>query len=118
MFRLPNRQFFPLLRYLLWVALLLLVIFFVPHADQQGRRAFHEVVLSSDWGDFCEWPAVWASVVLILLSGGIFFLIRSVDELLPLLRREHFSAEVFLALMVLPVLLLFAGVYFLSKALF
>jgi hypothetical protein len=107
-----------LLRYLVWMAMLLLIIFFTPHADENGRRAFHEVVLSSSWGKAAEWPAVWASFIILLLGGCVFFLIRSIDELLPLMRREHFSAETFFCLMLLPVFLLGAGVYLLTKALF
>ncbi len=118
MFRLPNNQLLAMLRHLVWVAVLLLIIFFVPHADDSGRKAFHELVLSSSWGDFGEWAEARASAVIILLGLGVFFFIRSLDETLPLLRREHFSAEVFLCLMVSPTLLLVAGVYLLTKALF
>lgn len=100
------------------MALLLLIIFFVPHADAEGRKAFHQVVLTSAWGDFAEWPAVWASLIVILLGFCVFYLIRSVDELLPVIRREHFTAETFFMLMILPILLLGIGVYLLTKALF
>jgi hypothetical protein len=113
-----NKRFFSALRYLVWMALLLLMIFFVPHADAEGRKAFHQVVLTSAWGDFAEWPAVWASLVVILLGCCVFYLIRSVDELLPVIRREHFTAEIFFVLMILPILLLGVGVYLLTKALF
>mgnify|MGYP003334907053 CR=1 FL=1 len=44
--------------------------------------------------------------------------LRSVDELLPLVRREHFSAETFFCLLLLPIFLLGAGIYLLTKALF
>jgi hypothetical protein len=118
MFRLPNNHLLVMLRHLIWVAALLLIICFVPHADENGRKAFHELILSSTWGDIGEWSAAWASVVVILLALGLFYFIRSVDESLPLLRREHFSAEVFLGLMVSPTLLLIGGVYLLTKALF
>ena len=113
-----NKRLFSALRYLVWMALLLLIIFFVPHADAEGRKAFHQVVLSSSWGEFAEWPAVWASLVIMLLGCCVFYLIRSVDELLPVIRREHFTAETFFALMILPIFLLFVGVYLLTKALF
>ena len=117
MFRLAKPQLFSMLRYLLWVALLLLIIGFAPHADESGRKAFHELVLSSSWGEVAEWPAAWGSLIVILLGGGVYFLIRSVDELLPLIRREHFTAEVFFSLMILPILLLAIGAYLLTKAL-
>jgi hypothetical protein len=106
-----------MLRYLLWMALLLLIIFFAPHADENGRKAFHELVLSSSWGNFAEWPAAWASLVVILLGCCVYFVIRSVDELLPLIRREHFTTETFFCLMILPVVLLAVGAYLLTKAL-
>ena len=117
MFRLAKPQLFSMLRYLLWMALLLLIICFAPHADENGRKAFHELVLSSSWGEFAEWPAAWASLIVILLGCCVYFIIRSVDELLPLIRREHFTAEVFFGLMILPVLLLMTGAYLLTKAL-
>ncbi len=117
MFRLAKPQLFSMLRYLLWMALLLLIICFAPHADENGRKAFHELVMSSSWGTLAEWPAAWASLIVILLGCCVYFIIRSVDELLPMIRREHFTAEVFFALMILPVLLLMAGAYLLTKAL-
>ena len=106
------------LRYLVGMAVLGAICFFVPHQQVHDLGSFFRVLFTESFGVFAEWPAAWASLVVILLAGCAFCLVRALDELLPLFNRECFSAGVFYGLMLLPVLLFSAGSFLLARALF
>ena|ERR1700733_2987009 len=110
-------QFKYLLRPLLGSLVLFGIVFLTPYAGQNEGHSFYEIARTSVWGKL-EWPAAWCSVKIILLGLGVYLSIKSFEEGLILVRRYSFSAETFLVLMILPVLLSVAGCFYLLKALF
>jgi hypothetical protein len=106
------------LRYLTGTAVLAVICFCVPHQQVHDFGSFFRVLFTESFGVFAEWPAAWASLVVILLAGCVFCLVRALDELLPLFNRECFSAGIFYGLMLLPVLLFSIGTFLLARALF
>jgi hypothetical protein len=116
--RFSNHHLRALLRYLIWMSLFGAACFCVSHAQFHDGGSFLKVLLGASWGVFAEWPAVWASVMVILLAGCVLYLVLALDELLPLFKRDCFSAGMFYGLMLLPVGMFGTGSFCLARALF
>jgi hypothetical protein len=106
------------MRYLIWMSLFGVACLCVSLAQFHDGGSFFKVLLGASWGVFAEWPAVWASVMVILLAGCVLYLVLALDELLPLLKRDCFSAGMFYGLMLVPTAIFGAGSFWLAKALF
>jgi hypothetical protein len=115
--RFSNHHFRMFLRYLTWMSLLGVVCLGVSYVRFHTGSSFFKALLSESFGVFAEWPAAWASLVVLLLSGCVLCLVLALDELLPALKRECFSAGTFYGLMVLPLVIFGLGSFLLARAL-
>ena len=105
------------MHHLIRMAVFGLACFWVLHVRFHDDGSFVKVLSTASWGVFAEWPAAWASVVMLLLAGCVFFLVLALDELLPLLNRECFSVGVYCGLMLVPMAIFGAGSFSLVRAL-
>jgi len=91
------------------------ITFFAPDAaPHQG--AFFQPALQTSWRDVLDFPAIWASIKIILFCIGLFLVIESTGTVLSLLKFRSLALVVFFMQLV-PCLGLLLGSYFLVKSL-
>jgi len=95
---------------------LLAIVFFVPNGSGEPASAFFETASRTTWKHLLDWPAVWCSAKVILLSASLFLLIDSFGTLLLVLNRRRLAEKVFF-LIGLPFMGFLVGGYYLVKAL-
>lgn len=102
-------------RLFLLAALLLGVVFLIPDAGQLQHRSFFSVARESSWTQPFDWPAIWCSAKIIVLSVAVLLVLEAI---LALMMRAEYPAVcmALLALSVVPTLLGFFGFYELVKA--
>ncbi|HEX7655071.1 MAG TPA: hypothetical protein VF607_16300 [Verrucomicrobiae bacterium] len=116
MLRLRNEHIRMLRRHVGCVTILASSVLLLMMGTGRGLAAWPKLLLDSAWGRLAEWPEAMASLAVILIGGCIFFVIRAMDEVLPLLRRDHFSVGTFYVLMLFPLLVILVGSYLFTKA--
>jgi hypothetical protein len=91
---------------------------FAIYAPDAGRHpgAFFSVAMQTTWQHLLDWPAVWCSVKIILLSLGLFLLIESTGTFLAVKKYKSLAVSVFF-LQVLPCAGLLLGGFYLVKSL-
>lgn len=101
---------------LLLLALLLFgVVFLIPDVGQSQHKSFFSVAQDSPWTQPFDWPAVWCSAKIIVLSVSLLLVLEAVLSLM--VRTDHPTACVaLLVLAVVPTFLGFFGLYELVKA--
>ena len=113
-----NHHFRMFLRYLTWMSLLGVVCLGVSYVEFHNGGSFFKALMTESFGVLAERPAARASLVVVLLSGCVLCLVLALDELLPAMKRECFSAGTFYSLMLLPLIIFTAGSFLLARALF
>lgn len=91
------------------------IVFFAPDANPY-QGAFFQPALETTWSKLLDFPAVWASIKIILFSIGLFLVIESVGTVLAVLKFKSIAVPVFF-LQVAPCLGLLCGGYYLVKSL-
>jgi hypothetical protein len=102
-------------KFLLLGVLLLGVVFLIPDAGQLEHRSFFSVARQSVWGRLFEWPAVWCSAKIIILSISSLLILEA--GLTLAMRVEHkMTCTALLLLAMLALLLGSFGFFELLKA--
>ncbi len=89
--------------------------FLAPDAGEHPG-SFFRVAMQTTWQNLLDWPAVWCSLKIILLSTGLFLLIESTGTVLAVKKFKSFVLPVFL-MQAVPCLGLLFGGYCLVKSL-
>jgi len=80
-------------------------------------KSFLEGALATNWQNRGDWPAVWCSLKMILLSLGVFAIFISVGIFLMVFERINLARLILLST-VAPGLGFLIGLFYLVKALF
>jgi hypothetical protein len=91
------------------------IAFFAPDAGAH-RGAFFNVAMQTAWQNPLDWPAVWCSVKIILLSIGLFLLIESMGTILAVKKYKSLALSVF-SMQAVPLLGFLFGGFYLVKSL-
>jgi hypothetical protein len=91
---------------------------FAIYAPDAGGQPglFFRVAMQTTWQNLLDWPAVWCSVKIILLSLGLFLLIESTGTFLAVKKHKSLAVSVFF-LQALPCAGLLLGGFYLIKSL-
>lgn len=96
---------------------LLGVVFLTPYNGFISGNSFLRIAQNSQWFQPGDWIAAWCSLKIMLLSGAGICLLLSVEETLLFMRRISMANLLILTLLV-PMMGLATGFYYLVKALF
>ncbi len=91
------------------------IAFFAPDAAPH-RSVFFQPALQTSWRTVLDFPAIWASIKIILFCIGLFLVIESAGTVLSVLKFRSLALAVFFMQLV-PCLGLLLGSYFLVKSL-
>ena len=105
------------LLYLLIGLSILIADLFAPDAQYHAPLTFFAIAKSSRWHKYDEWIAAFCSIRIIILSVGTVILLRAIEELLAIFRRDTLAIWVFLSLPA-PILGSLVGVYYFLKSVF
>ena len=89
--------------------------FFAPNVGGHSG-SFFSVAMQTTWENLLDWPAVWCSLKIILLSVGLFLIIESTGTVLAVKKLKSLVLPVFL-MQAVPLLGLLFGGYYLVKSL-
>jgi len=96
---------------------LVAVVFLLPNGGKVAGKSFLEGALATNWRNWGDWPAVWCSLKMILLSLGVFAIFISVGIFLMVFERINLARLILLST-VAPGLGFLIGLFYLVKALF
>jgi len=96
---------------------LVAVVFLLPNGGKIAGKSFLEGALATHWGNWGDWPAVWCSLKMILLSLGVFAIFISLGIFLMVFERINLARLILLST-VAPGLGFLIGLFYLVKALF
>jgi len=94
---------------------LLGLVIFTPDASEHSG-SFFSVAMQTTWQNLLDWPAVWCSLKIILVSAGLFLIIESTGTVLAVKKFKKLALPVFL-MQAVPCLGLLVGGYLLIKSL-
>jgi hypothetical protein len=94
---------------------LLGIVLLTPNGGAAGETLF-QIARSTTWAAWLDWPAVWCSFKMILLSASLFLLVDSMGTLLLVLNQRRLAGRVFI-LIVLPLAGFLVGGYYFVKSL-
>lgn len=111
----PHRSRVDIAKLLFLAMLLFGAVFLIPDAGHLQHKSFFSVAQDSPWTQPFDWPAVWCSAKIIVLSASLLLVLEAILSLM--IRTEHPTACVaLLVLAVVPALLGCFGFYELIKA--
>ena len=101
----------------LYALALLAVVLLVPHPGWADGQSFFAVALHASWSRPLDMAAAWCAFKIILLSGALICACNCVSKLFEAIQQDSMAVAAVYVGMV-PFMGLFAGSYFLLKALF